>query len=88
VRCQSPADDAPAEGNCPGSRRQIDLPPRAGPAALAVGGSRIDGLGHRMAMSFAVAGLHCSEPIGIAGMSATQTSFPGFRAALAALTGA
>ncbi|HEV2818187.1 MAG TPA: 3-phosphoshikimate 1-carboxyvinyltransferase [Allosphingosinicella sp.] len=42
-------------------------------------------LDHRVAMGFAVAGLHCAEPIGIAGMDATETSFPGFAAALAAL---
>lgn len=50
------------------------------------GNATIDArLDHRVAMSFAVAGLHCVEPIGVADMTSTQTSFPGFRAALAAL---
>ena len=53
------------------------------------GGATIDAaLDHRVAMSFAVAGLHALEPIGVAGMSAAQTSFPGFAAALAGLAGA
>jgi 3-phosphoshikimate 1-carboxyvinyltransferase len=50
------------------------------------GGATIDAaLDHRVAMSFAVAGLHSLEPIGIAGMDSVQTSFPGFAAALAGL---
>jgi 3-phosphoshikimate 1-carboxyvinyltransferase len=56
-----------------------------GGAPLAGGASIEARLDHRIAMSFAVAGLHCVEPIGIAGMKATETSFPGFEAALAAL---
>ena len=53
------------------------------------GGARIDPrLDHRVAMSFAVAGLHAAEPIGIADMSCVETSFPGFPAALAGLSGA
>ena len=35
-------------------------------------------LDHRIAMSFAVAGLHCRVPVVIDDMSPTQTSFPGF----------
>lgn len=41
---------------------------------------------HRVAMSFAVAGLHSSEPIGIDDMSMIATSFPGFVSALERLT--
>ena len=40
---------------------------------------------HRVAMSFAVAGLHAREPIGVDDMGCTATSFPGFAAALEAL---
>jgi 3-phosphoshikimate 1-carboxyvinyltransferase len=47
------------------------------------GGATIDPhLDHRVAMSFAVAGLHCVQPIGIGEMSSIETSFPGFAAAL------
>jgi 3-phosphoshikimate 1-carboxyvinyltransferase len=43
------------------------------------GGATIDpGLDHRVAMSFAVAGLHCRQPVTVADMSAADTSFPGF----------
>ena len=56
------------------------------------GGSPIPGgatvhsrLDHRIAMSFAVAGLHGRKPITVADMSPVATSFPGFAAALAAL---
>ena len=35
-------------------------------------------LDHRIAMSFAVSGLHCRLPVVIDDMSPTQTSFPGF----------
>jgi 3-phosphoshikimate 1-carboxyvinyltransferase len=35
-------------------------------------------LDHRIAMSFAVAGLHSKQPVTVAGMSAADTSFPGF----------
>jgi len=41
---------------------------------------------HRVAMAFAVAGLHALKPIGIDDMSSVATSFPGFTAALRALT--
>ena len=43
---------------------------------------------HRVAMSFAVAGLHAKEPIGVDDMSPVATSFPGFAAALADLAAA
>jgi len=57
-----------------------------GGGAPLAGGATVDPrLDHRIAMSFAVAGLHCAEPIGVAGMKVTETSFPGFDAALAAL---
>jgi 3-phosphoshikimate 1-carboxyvinyltransferase len=50
------------------------------------GGARIDpGLDHRIAMSFAVAGLHAREAIGVASMAIVDTSFPGFLSALGAL---
>jgi len=53
-----------------------------GGAPLPGGGAIAAGLDHRVAMSFAVAGLHSIEPIGVAGMDAVRTSFPGFAAAL------
>lgn len=40
---------------------------------------------HRIAMSFAVAGLHCSSPVTVDDMSPVATSFPGFAAALEGL---
>ena len=50
------------------------------------GGATIDpALDHRVAMAFAVAGLHARLPVGIADMSPVATSFPGFTAALDAL---
>jgi 3-phosphoshikimate 1-carboxyvinyltransferase len=53
------------------------------------GGATIDARGdHRVAMSFAVAGLRSVEPIGVADMSPIATSFPGFAAALAGLRAA
>ena len=59
------------------------------------GGNRLPGgatiasrLDHRIAMSFAVAGLHATEPIGFDDMSPIDTSFPGFLAALEALAAA
>ncbi|HEY9552862.1 MAG TPA: 3-phosphoshikimate 1-carboxyvinyltransferase [Allosphingosinicella sp.] len=39
-------------------------------------------LDHRIAMSFAVAGLHCRQPLTVDDMTPVQTSFPGFAAAL------
>jgi len=42
---------------------------------------------HRIAMAYAVAGLHSRLPIGVAGMEIADTSFPGFLAALGALRG-
>jgi 3-phosphoshikimate 1-carboxyvinyltransferase len=51
------------------------------------GGGPIDPrLDHRIAMSFAVAGLHSRQPVTVAGMSAADTSFPGFAALLEELT--
>jgi 3-phosphoshikimate 1-carboxyvinyltransferase len=50
------------------------------------GGAMIDpGLDHRLAMSFAVAGLRAREAIGVANMAIVDTSFPGFLSALGAL---
>jgi 3-phosphoshikimate 1-carboxyvinyltransferase len=78
--------------------RAVGVKAEEGADALAIAGSGGDPLrggggidprlDHRVAMSFAVAGLHCVEPIGIAGMSCIETSFPGFPAALAGLGGA
>jgi 3-phosphoshikimate 1-carboxyvinyltransferase len=43
------------------------------------GGATIDPrLDHRVAMSFAVAGLHCRQPVTVADMTCADTSFPGF----------
>jgi 3-phosphoshikimate 1-carboxyvinyltransferase len=50
------------------------------------GGARIDpGLDHRVAMSFAVAGLGCIEPVTLADMRPVDTSFPAFAARIEAL---
>lgn len=50
------------------------------------GGAGLDPrLDHRLAMSFAVAGLNCREAIRINDMNAADTSFPGFTARLAEL---
>jgi 3-phosphoshikimate 1-carboxyvinyltransferase len=50
------------------------------------GGATIDPrLDHRVAMAFAVAGLHCRRPVTLADMSAADTSFPGFAAMLESL---
>jgi 3-phosphoshikimate 1-carboxyvinyltransferase len=42
-------------------------------------------LDHRVAMSFAVAGLHCREPVEISDMASADTSFPGFTSRLGEL---
>lgn len=43
------------------------------------GGAAIDPrLDHRIAMSFAVAGLRCRQPVTVADMACADTSFPGF----------
>ena len=53
------------------------------------GGAVIDPrLDHRVAMAFAVAGLHARLPLGIADMEPVATSFPGFAAALDTLADA
>jgi len=50
------------------------------------GGATIDPrLDHRIAMAFAVAGLHCRRPVTIADMAPADTSFPGFAAMLESL---
>jgi 3-phosphoshikimate 1-carboxyvinyltransferase len=47
------------------------------------GGAAIDPrLDHRIAMSFAVAGLHCRQPVTVCDMSTADSSFPGFTALL------
>jgi 3-phosphoshikimate 1-carboxyvinyltransferase len=47
------------------------------------GGGTVDArLDHRIAMSFAVAGLHASEPVTVLDMSPADTSFPDFEATL------
>jgi 3-phosphoshikimate 1-carboxyvinyltransferase len=53
--------------------------PLAGAATVVARGD------HRVAMSLAVAGLHCSQPVMVDDMAAIDTSFPGFAAALDAL---
>jgi 3-phosphoshikimate 1-carboxyvinyltransferase len=51
------------------------------------GGGAIDPcLDHRIAMSFAVAGLHARQPVTVADMSAADSSFPGFAALLEGLS--
>ena len=45
-------------------------------------------LDHRIAMSFAVAGLHCREGVLIDDMHPVQTSFPQFEPMLRGLAGA
>jgi 3-phosphoshikimate 1-carboxyvinyltransferase len=54
--------------------------PLRGAATVA---SRLD---HRVAMSFAAAGLHCAEPVGVDDMSPVETSFPGFQSTLNTLS--
>jgi 3-phosphoshikimate 1-carboxyvinyltransferase len=50
------------------------------------GGGPIDPrLDHRIALSFAVAGLACRQPVTVADMTPADTSFPGFAAMLAGL---
>jgi 3-phosphoshikimate 1-carboxyvinyltransferase len=56
---------------------------RGFPGGPLAGGLTIDPrLDHRVAMSFAVAGLHCRQPVTVADMSCADTSFPGFAALL------
>lgn len=50
------------------------------------GGLIASALDHRIAMSFAVAGLHCRQPLTVDDMSPVATSFPGFTAALDTLS--
>lgn len=57
----------------------------SGGAPLAGGASIASELDHRIAMSFAVAGLHCRQPLTVDDMSPVETSFPGFAAALRGL---
>ena len=55
-----------------------------GPATL--GGARLDSLGdHRLAMTWAVAGLVASEPVAVDGFDAVAVSYPGFAADLGQL---
>jgi 3-phosphoshikimate 1-carboxyvinyltransferase len=50
------------------------------------GGAAIDPrLDHRVAMSFAVAGLNCRQPVTVADMTCADTSFPGFAALVESL---
>ena len=52
---------------------------RGFPGGPLAGGVTIDPrLDHRVAMSFAVAGLRSRQPVTVAGMSCADTSFPGF----------
>jgi len=53
------------------------------------GGAPVDARrDHRVAMAFAVAGLHARQEIGIADMAAADASYPGFLSALDGLRGA
>jgi 3-phosphoshikimate 1-carboxyvinyltransferase len=50
------------------------------------GGARIDPrLDHRVAMSFAVAGLHSNQPVTVTDMNCADTSFPGFEGLIESL---
>ena len=51
------------------------------------GGTIASNLDHRIAMSFAVAGLNCREPVTIDDMSPVATSFPGFAELIETLQG-
>jgi 3-phosphoshikimate 1-carboxyvinyltransferase len=57
----------------------------SGGVALAGGALIRPRLDHRIAMSFAVAGLRARQPVGIDDMAAADTSFPGFADLLARL---
>jgi 3-phosphoshikimate 1-carboxyvinyltransferase len=59
----------------------------SGGAPLPGGGAVDPRLDHRIAMSFAVAGLHARRPVNVLDMSPVATSYPGFAATLAGLTG-
>ncbi|HEX8214185.1 MAG TPA: 3-phosphoshikimate 1-carboxyvinyltransferase [Allosphingosinicella sp.] len=58
----------------------------SGGGFLPGGGRTASQMDHRIAMSFAVAGLACLEPVTVDDMSPVATSFPGFTAALEALS--
>lgn len=57
----------------------------SGGAPLAGGAAIESRLDHRIAMSFAVAGLHCRTPVEIDDMRPVETSFPGFAETLRGL---
>lgn len=59
----------------------------SGGAPLGGGATIAARLDHRIAMSFAVAGLHAAKPIRVDDMRPVDTSFPGFAAAIEGLTG-
>ncbi len=56
-----------------------------GGEALKGGATIRSALDHRIAMSFAIAGQHCSKPVTVDDMSPIATSFPGFEAMVAGL---
>ncbi|HEY6917544.1 MAG TPA: 3-phosphoshikimate 1-carboxyvinyltransferase [Allosphingosinicella sp.] len=60
----------------------------SGGAMLGGGATIASRLDHRIAMSFAVAGLNCREPVTIDDMAPVDTSFPGFRETLKGLQNA
>ena len=60
----------------------------SGGAPLAGGATIPSRLDHRIAMSFAVAGMHCRRPIGVDDMRPADTSFPDFAAVLNGLADA
>ena len=57
----------------------------SGGAPLAGGGTIASQLDHRIAMSFAIAGLHARRPVGVDDMAPVATSFPPFLLTLEAL---
>jgi 3-phosphoshikimate 1-carboxyvinyltransferase len=57
----------------------------SGGVPLPGGGEITSQLDHRIAMSFAVAGLHCREPVSVDDMRPADTSFPGFAETLLGL---
>lgn len=60
----------------------------SGGEPLEGGATVASALDHRIAMSFAVAGLHCYHGVTVDDVSPIATSFPGFEAMLAQLSGA
>ena len=60
----------------------------SGGEALTGSATIASALDHRVAMSFAVAGLNCREPVTVDDMTPAATSYPAFAATLAGLAAA